>query len=97
MEGVCSGLFRHKTSTAEKVGGRAVDATIVGIIVFTCTFGGVLLGMWLRAALPEHWLDAESRDTVKVGVGLIATMTALVLGLVTPPPPRIPLMLWTQP
>ena len=44
---------------------------------------GRLLGMWLRAALPEHWLDAESRDTVKVGVGLIATMTALVLGLVT--------------
>jgi hypothetical protein len=39
--------------------------------------------MWLRTALPQHWLDAESRDTVKVGVGLIATMTALVLGLVT--------------
>ena len=60
-----------------------MDATIVGIIVFTCTFAGALLGMWLRAALPEHWLDAESRDTVKVGIGLIATMTALVLGLVT--------------
>ena len=28
-------------------------------------------------------LDAESRDTVKVGIGLIATMTALILGLVT--------------
>ena len=55
----------------------------VGIIVFTCTFAGALLGMWLRAALPEHWLAAESRDTVKVGIGLIATMTALVLGLVT--------------
>jgi Protein of unknown function (DUF4239) len=51
--------------------------------VFTCTFGGALLGMWLRTALPAHHLDAESRDTVKVGVGLIATMTALVLGLVT--------------
>ena len=60
-----------------------MDATIVGITVFTCTFAGALLGMWLRATLPEHWFDAESRDTVKVGVGLIATMTALVLGLVT--------------
>ena len=60
-----------------------MDATTVGTIVFTCTFAGALLGMWLRAALPEHWLDAESRDTVKVGIGLIATMTALVLGLVT--------------
>ena len=60
-----------------------MNPTIVGIIVFTCTFGGVLLGMWLRTTLPEHHLDAESRDTVKVGIGLIATMTALVLGLVT--------------
>ena len=59
--------------------------TMISIIVFTCTFGGTLLGMWLRTALPEHHLDAESRDTVKVGVGLIATMTALVLGLVTAP------------
>jgi|MudIll2142460700_1097286.scaffolds.fasta_scaffold02389_1 hypothetical protein len=57
--------------------------TMVGLIVFTCTFGGALLGMWLRTTLPEHHLDAESRDVVKVGIGLIATMTALVLGLVT--------------
>ena len=39
--------------------------------------------MWLRTALPEHHLNNESRDTVKLGAGLIATMTALVLGLVT--------------
>ena len=57
--------------------------TIVCMIVFTCTFGGALLGMWLRTTLPAHHLDAESRDVVKVGIGLIATMTALVLGLVT--------------
>jgi len=39
--------------------------------------------MWLRSALPKHHLDAESKDTVKLGIGLIATMTALILGLVT--------------
>jgi hypothetical protein len=60
-----------------------MNPTIVGMIVFALTFGGVLLGMWLRSTLPEHHLDAESRDTVKVGIGLIATMAALVLGLVT--------------
>ena len=60
-----------------------MNPTIVGIIVFACTFGGALLGMRLRTTLPEHHLDAESRDTVKVGIGLIATMTALVLGLIT--------------
>ena len=57
-------------------------AAIVGMIVVLCTFGGALLGMWLRTTLPKHDLDAESRDVVKVGIGLIATMTALVLGLV---------------
>jgi hypothetical protein len=39
--------------------------------------------MWLRTALPKTHLDADSKDTVKVGIGLIATMTALLLGLVT--------------
>ena len=57
--------------------------TSVGILVFICVFGGAMLGMWLRTILPKNHLDPESRDTVKVGIGLIATMTALVLGLVT--------------
>ena len=60
-----------------------MSPAIVGMIVFTCTFGGALLGMWLRTGLREHHLDGESRDTIKVAIGLIATMTALVLGLVT--------------
>jgi uncharacterized membrane protein len=60
-----------------------VDASVVGIIVFTCTFAGSVLGMWLRTVLPEHHFDTESKDTVKVGIGLVATMTALVLGLIT--------------
>lgn len=55
----------------------------IGMIVFICTFGGALIGMWLRAALPEHHLRDESRDTMKLGIGLVATLTALVLGLVT--------------
>jgi hypothetical protein len=60
-----------------------MNPILVGTIVFACTFGGVLLGTLLRATLPEHHLSNESRDTVRLGAGLIATMTALVLGLVT--------------
>lgn len=63
--------------------GSRMNPTIVGMIVFGCTFGGALLAMWLRTTLPEHHLDKDSRDTVKTSIGLIATMTALVLGLVT--------------
>lgn len=60
-----------------------MSPTAIGSIVFACTLSGALLGMWLRRALPGHHVEAESKDTIKVGVGLIATMTALVLGLVT--------------
>jgi hypothetical protein len=60
-----------------------VHPVAVGSIVFICTFAGALLGMRLRTVLPEHHFDADSRDTMKLGIGLIATMTALVLGLVT--------------
>lgn len=51
-------------------------------IVLACVFGGALLGMVLRAALPEHHVSTESKDLVKLVMGLIATMAALVLGLV---------------
>jgi hypothetical protein len=54
--------------------------TISGI-VFACIFGGTVLGMILRALLPEKHLSGESKDVVKLGMGLIGTMTALVLGL----------------
>jgi hypothetical protein len=37
--------------------------------------------MILRALLPEEHLSAESKDVVKLGLGLIGTLTALVLGL----------------
>jgi hypothetical protein len=53
----------------------------VAVIVFACVFGGALLGMLIRVFLPEHHLSDETREVVKLGMGLIATMTALVLGL----------------
>ena len=56
---------------------------VIGTLVFVCTLGGALAGMQLRARLPGHHLSDESKETVKLGVGVIATMTALVLGLVT--------------
>jgi hypothetical protein len=52
------------------------------LIVFACVFGGALLGLFLRTILPEHHLSADSKSTVTMGMGLIGTMAALVLGLV---------------
>ena len=54
----------------------------IALIVFACVFGGALLVVFLRALLPEHHLSQDSKDVIKVGMGLIATIAALVLGLV---------------
>lgn len=54
----------------------------ISLIVFACIFGGAVVGIWLRSVLPEHHLSADSRTTVNLGIGLVATMAALVLGLV---------------
>jgi hypothetical protein len=53
----------------------------VGGVVFACVFGGAILGLVLRALLPAEHMSAESKDVVKLAMGLIGTMTALVLGL----------------
>jgi hypothetical protein len=53
----------------------------VSWIMFACVFGGALLGMFLRATLPEDHLSADSKSVLNLVMGLIATMAALVLGL----------------
>ena len=58
-----------------------MSSIAISSIAFAFVCGGALLGMSLRAALPEHHLNSDSKDTVKVGMGLVATMAALVLGL----------------
>jgi len=60
-----------------------LSPTATGAIVFAFTLAGMLLGMWLRKRLPPHHLDNDTQSSMKEVSGLIATMTALVLGLVT--------------
>jgi hypothetical protein len=43
--------------------------------------GGILLGMMLRSKLPQHHLSEDSQDVVRLAIGLVATIAALVLGL----------------
>jgi exosortase/archaeosortase len=53
----------------------------IGGIVFACVFGGAVLGMFLGRILPKHHLSAESKDAIKVAMATIATLAALVVGL----------------
>src|SRR5262249_34689443 len=58
-----------------------MSSITVSLIVFACVFGGALLGILLRIVLPQNHLSEESKDIVKLGMGLVGTMAALVLGL----------------
>jgi hypothetical protein len=58
-----------------------MNSTAIRLVVFACVFGSALFGMLLRAVLPEQHLSADSKDTVRLGIGVISTMAALVLGL----------------
>jgi hypothetical protein len=50
-------------------------------IVFALVFGGALFGIFLHIALPEDYFGADTKDIVKLGMALVSTMAALVLGL----------------
>lgn len=58
-----------------------MSAHLVAFIAFLCIFGGALLAMAIAAVLPDHHRSGDSRDVIKLAIGMIATLSALVLGL----------------
>ena len=58
-----------------------MNTNLTAAIVLVCLSGAVLLGMGLQRLLPENHLSTETKDTVKLAMGLVATMAALLLGL----------------
>jgi hypothetical protein len=58
-----------------------MNSTSISAIVFACVFGATMLGMYMPNVLPEHHLSDRSKDVVKLGMGLVATLSALVLSL----------------
>src|SRR6266567_9304439 len=55
--------------------------SVIALILFIGLVGVALLGGRLRRLLPAEQLNAESKDAVKLALGLVATMTAILLGL----------------
>jgi len=55
--------------------------TLISVTLFVALVGAAFLGRRVRRYLPEDHLSADSKDAVKLAMGLVATMTALVLGL----------------
>ena len=53
----------------------------ISVIVFACVFGGALAGILVSSRLPSHHVTSETKDVVRLGMGLVATTVALALGL----------------
>jgi hypothetical protein len=58
-----------------------MNAVTIAFLAFAGILGAALLGMRLRTALPEQHLSPETKDSVRLGMGFVATMAALLLGL----------------
>ena len=58
-----------------------MNPTLTSLIVFGCLVGAALAGRTIRRLLPDHHLSSDSRDGIKLALGLVSTMSALVLGL----------------
>jgi len=54
---------------------------IIGLIVFATILAGAFAGWVLRQWLPEHHLADETKSLVSVSMAVVATFSALVLGL----------------
>jgi len=58
-----------------------MNAVASSILVFVCAFGGALIGMFIHRLLPDRHTGPQTQDVVRLGMGLVATTLALVLGL----------------
>jgi hypothetical protein len=58
-----------------------MSAIQISVTAFACIFGGALIGMFIRRVLPKEYLSVGSSTTIKLAIGLVITMTGIVLGM----------------
>jgi hypothetical protein len=58
-----------------------VTELAISCAVCLCVIAGALIGIYLRHVLPPDHIKDDTRQIVNVAIGLIATLAALVLGL----------------
>jgi hypothetical protein len=54
---------------------------LFGLLVFVFLAAAALVTLWLHPRLPERYLSTETTSNLRLGVGVVATITAVVLGL----------------
>jgi hypothetical protein len=57
------------------------DSLFVGLVVFVVIMAGAFAGLGLSQLLPAHHLSSETQSVVSLSMAVVATVSALVLGL----------------
>lgn len=60
-----------------------MEALTIGALVFCGLLGGAFGAMFGARWLKAHHLSKETQEAVKLGVGMVAAMASLILGLMT--------------
>ena len=50
------------------------------LIALACVFGGALLGMFCRRWVPDRHKGPDSKEVVRLAMGLVVTTSAMALG-----------------
>lgn len=58
-----------------------MNSTGIALVTFLLLFGSAIAGFLLQGILPPHHLSEQSKGAVHLGAGMIATLAALILGL----------------
>jgi hypothetical protein len=58
-----------------------MSSLAIACVMFVCLLVSTLAAMMIARRLPEHHLSGASKDVIILGLGVIGTLTALVLGL----------------
>ena len=54
---------------------------VIGLVVFAVVLAGAFAGAMVKRRVPQHHLTEETKGLVSVSMALVATISALVLGL----------------
>lgn len=58
-----------------------MNSLMLGGLVFVFLSAATAIGMMVRARLPDHHLNAESKDVIRLATAVVGTLSALALGL----------------
>lgn len=58
-----------------------MDSLIKGVIAFACVFGAAMVGVFWRTRVPSEYQASESKEVVRLAMGLVVTTVGIALGL----------------